>query len=204
MVFKKFKGRVWPRSRKGNDKPGETVPQRIEGEALPGKTSGVHAPPTGLHGSQRSPSGPSGNQTARVQPAGEQGEQSSSAPKDIGTPIRELWSLAYEKLREEDENLIVDYEAKLSGNLAAGLDSALGSEVSTRDRMETILRHKMDEVNRDVWKLKFGSSETQVKDLVRPILGVINRANDFIAGTVSASPYASMAWAGVSVILPVS
>lgn len=204
MVFKKFKGRVWPRSGKGSDKPGATVPQRIEAEALPGKTSGVHAHPKGLNGSQKSPSGPVGNQPARVQPAGEQGEQSSSAPKDIGTPIHELWSLAYEKLREEDEDLIVDYEGKLTGNLAAGLDSVFGTEVSTRDRMETILRRKMDEVNRDAWKLKFGSSETQVKDLVQPVLGVVNWANNYIAGAVSASPYASMAWAGVSVILPVS
>jgi hypothetical protein len=188
MGSKKFKGRVWLWSSKGSDnapgpasvKPDATLPQRTEAKA----------------------SGPADNQAARAQPAGEQGEQSSPAPKDIDTPICELWSLAYQKLREEDEDLIVDYEAKLTGNLAAGLGSAL--KVGTRERMETILRRKMDEVNRDAWKLKFGSSEVQVKDLVQPVLGVVDWANDYITGAVSANPYASTAWAGVSLILPVS
>ncbi|KAJ3572718.1 hypothetical protein NPX13_g4955 [Xylaria arbuscula] len=117
-------------------------------------------------------------------------------------PIRELWDLAYINLRREDEGLVVEYENKLCGDLTAGL--AIGPNVSIRERMDTILRRKMEKVNEDAWKLKFGTSEVQVRDLVQPILGVVERANGFIKAAVSANPSASLAWAGVSVLLPVS
>ncbi|KAL8372306.1 hypothetical protein RB595_001885 [Gaeumannomyces hyphopodioides] len=119
-----------------------------------------------------------------------------------GTPIRELWNTAYENLRGEDADLITDYEAKLCGNLAAGFDSILGPKADRRDRMAAILKHKMDEVNRDAWRLKFGSSEFQVKDVVGPVLSVVNSANQYIADAASSNPYTSIAWAGVGLLLP--
>ncbi|KAI0451705.1 ankyrin repeat-containing domain protein [Xylaria acuta] len=143
-------------------------------------------------------------------PAGNEGSSNAPANPNIASisseygeaSIRELWNLAYEKLREEDEVLIKDYEARLYGDLSVGLSSPLGSKVGMRDRAQAILQRKMDEVNRDVWKLKFGSSEAQVRDLVQPVLGVVNWVNDYIKVAVSASPHASMAWVGVSLLLP--
>ncbi|KAL7960365.1 hypothetical protein V8C34DRAFT_276955 [Trichoderma compactum] len=116
--------------------------------------------------------------------------------------IRDLWSLAYERLRREDAQLINDYEDKAQENLTAGLGYTIGSKVSIRERMDAILRSKMDENNRDAWKIKFGGSEVQVKDLVQPVLGVVNWANEYITGALKPNPYASIAWAGVSLILP--
>lgn len=124
--------------------------------------------------------------------------------QDSDVPINELWSMAYEHLRESDGNLIADYEDRLRGNVAIGLGSTLASRADVRDMMKTILQRKMDEVNRDTWKLKFRSSEVQVKDLVQPVLGVVNWANDYISAAVGANPSASIAWAGISLLLPVS
>ncbi|KAK3317580.1 ankyrin repeat-containing domain protein [Cercophora scortea] len=117
-------------------------------------------------------------------------------------PIRELWDQAYENLRVEEESLIRDYEDRLSRDLATRPDLAGGPEVSKRELMETILKYKMDEINRDTWKLKYGSNEVQVKDLVEPVLGVVDWANEYITGALEANPYASMAWAGISLLLP--
>ncbi|KAK3689356.1 ankyrin repeat-containing domain protein [Podospora appendiculata] len=114
----------------------------------------------------------------------------------------DLWNQAYENLRVEEEGLILDYEDKLSSDLVTRPGLAGGPEISKRELMETILGYKMDEVNRDTWKLKFGSNEVQVKDLVEPVLGVIDWANEYITGAVEANPYASVAWAGVSLLLP--
>lgn len=134
--------------------------------------------------------------------------ESQPKPKTSDTPIHELWNLAYENLRESDEDLIVNCEAKLQRNFTAGLGSTLGltlgSRADRRDQMSTILQRKMDEINRETWKLKFGSTEVQVKDLVQPVLAVVNWANEFIKSAVSANPSASIAWAGVSLLLPVS
>lgn len=134
------------------------------------------------------------------------------ANKASDTPIDELWSLAYEHLRESDRDLIVNYEDKLCFNLAVAIGSTHGSTLRStlrsraelRYMMKTILQRKMDEVNRDTWKVKFRSSEVQVKDLVQPVLGVINWANEYVSAAVKASPSASIAWAGISLLLPVS
>jgi hypothetical protein len=117
-------------------------------------------------------------------------------------PINELWNVAYEKLRVEDGTLIEEYEKKLQGNMVAGLGSMLNANM--RDRMQAILKYQMDEVNANTWKLKFRSSEVEVRDIVQPILGAVSLVNEYITDTTSVSPYASLAWAGISLLLPVS
>ncbi|UKZ57639.1 hypothetical protein TrVGV298_011499 [Trichoderma virens] len=118
------------------------------------------------------------------------------------TPIRELWNVAYEKLREEDSKLIQEYEIKLQGCLPAALGCVPNLKESRREWMDTILKHKMQEMQGNIWKLTFGSSELQLTGVVQNILGVIKSVNDYITPAVSSSSYASLAWAGVGVLLP--
>lgn len=131
-------------------------------------------------------------------------EQPPSSSDDNDVPIRELWNIAYDRLRKEDEQLIKNYEAKIQKNLGASIGHAIDSKISMRDQMDIVLRNKMDEVNQNTWKLRFGSSDVQVKDFAQPILGVVSWANEYIAGALTPNPCASMAWAGVSLLLPVS
>jgi hypothetical protein len=70
--------------------------------------------------------------------------------------------------------------------------------------MNIILKAKVDEVNKNVWKLKFGGKDVPVKDLMQPVAGTIDWANDYTSDALSANPYESLAWAGVSLLLPVS
>ncbi|UKZ75828.1 hypothetical protein TrVFT333_003522 [Trichoderma virens FT-333] len=121
---------------------------------------------------------------------------------DQGTSIQDLWNSAYDTLQEEDGNLIKKYEAKLRGNLVAGLGSTMGQVLSRRDWMYAILKCKMDEVEKSRWKLKYGESEVVLSDIAQSISKVINSANQFITAAVSSNPSASLAWAGVSVLLP--
>jgi hypothetical protein len=115
--------------------------------------------------------------------------------------IKELWNIAYENLRAEDGALIEEYEKKLQGNMIAGLGIMLSANI--RDRMQTILEHKMEDVNANIWILKFRSSEVEVRDIVQPILGVVSLVNEYVTDAISISSYASLAWAGVSLLLPV-
>ncbi len=152
--------------------------------------------------------------TTKNQAAASQGgpdeavEENQESPSVFGSsndvPIRELWNVAYEKLKEEDGELVRQYEEDLlSGSVAVALRSTIEAGVSRREQMDTILRRKMDEVNRDTWKLKFGNSEVPVRDVAEPVLGVVSWANDYVANAVSGNPYASIAWSGVSLLLPV-
>ncbi|KAK1242542.1 hypothetical protein MKX08_005354 [Trichoderma sp. CBMAI-0020] len=118
------------------------------------------------------------------------------------TPIRELWNVAYEKLREEDARLVEKYEISLQQCLPADLESVPSLKTSKREWMDAILRHKMQETQANVWKLTFRSSEVQLTEVIQKFLGVLKLANDFVTAAVSSNPSASLAWAGVGVLLP--
>jgi len=68
--------------------------------------------------------------------------------------------------------------------------------------MAVILEGKL-KVQQNTWKLKFGGKEVPVKDLMEPVVGIIEKANRYINSSLSANPYASIAWAGVGLFLPV-
>lgn len=114
------------------------------------------------------------------------------------TPIRELWKVAYEKLQEEDGALIKNYEAKLQKSVVASLMQNLPFKAHMRDQMEAILRMKMEEINKDA------SSLARVDDFTQLFLKVVDSANDYISDAASANSYTSIAWTGVSLVLPVS
>lgn len=75
-------------------------------------------------------------------------------------PIQEHWNVAYERLREEDEELVQQYETELLHplSLRTSLGSIIGVSANRRVLMDAMLRRNLDEVQRDLWKLKSGSS----------------------------------------------
>lgn len=165
--------------------------------------------PGDLPRSSSSTSGPAGGPPARPHLSVGPDRASCYGPGNDGTIIHDLWNIAYENLSESDESLIKDYEARLKNSftttaLGTTLGFTLGSRPDRQNQMHAILQRKMDEINKDTWKLKFGSTEAQIKDLVQPVLGVVNWANEFITSALRANSSASIAWGGVSLLLPVS
>ena len=137
-------------------------------------------------------------------PATGEAERSLVLSTSDSTSILGLWDLAYEKLREEDESSVEEYEEKLSRDLGTGLGSTLDTRsLGRQELMDMVLQRKMDVINSEAWKLRFGSTEVQVKDLVQPVLGIISRVNGYVSDALAPNPSASMAWAGVSLLLPV-
>ncbi|PKK43317.1 hypothetical protein CI102_14003 [Trichoderma harzianum] len=129
-------------------------------------------------------------------------QSSATSSTFDNTPIRELWNIAYEKLREEESALVVEYEARLQGSVVAGLGEALKLKSNTRERMWAILQSKMNEVNKNTTKFNIGSTEIKMRDVAQLVLNVVGAANSYISQAVSANPSASIAWAGVSFLLP--
>ncbi|OPB41143.1 hypothetical protein A0O28_0108400 [Trichoderma guizhouense] len=132
-------------------------------------------------------------------------QSSVTSPTLDNTPIRELWNVAYENLREEESALIEEYEGKLQGSVIAGLGEALKLKSNTRERMWAILQSKMNEVNEvneNTTKFNIGSTEIKMRDVAQQIFNVVGAANGYISQAVSANPSASIAWAGVSFLLP--
>ncbi|KAK3898176.1 hypothetical protein C8A05DRAFT_19196, partial [Staphylotrichum tortipilum] len=117
------------------------------------------------------------------------------------TSILGLWDFAYENLREEDATTVEEYEKKLHDDLGTGLGSTMTSS-GRQELMDTVLQRKMDDVNSKSWKLRFGTTEVLVKDLAQPVLGIISRVNGYVSDALAPNPSASMAWAGISLLLP--
>lgn len=128
----------------------------------------------------------------------EDAKKSSTTLLTENTPIRELWKVAYEKLQEEDGALIKKYESKLQTSVVASLMQHLPFKANMGDQMEAILRIKMDENNKNA------SSLATVDEFAQLFLKVVDSANDYISNAASANPYTSIAWTGVSLVLPVS
>ncbi|CZR67570.1 uncharacterized protein PAC_17469 [Phialocephala subalpina] len=132
----------------------------------------------------------------------------SRQPPEPLKPVGELWNEAYEELKDKEKSLIKEYEAAMSQDMSTILCStslALGApEVSVRrkEQMVALVEKKVVEAKKNAWKLKYGDSEVLVKDLAEPVVNLINDAEKFVDGVVSANPYASIAWAGVSLLLP--
>ena len=133
--------------------------------------------------------------------------------KLISRPIVELWDEAYEELSKKDKSLVADYEAQLSESLVgavalAGQTSEIAfsglEKIQRCQQMKVLLDQKIKEISEGKWKLKFKDHELAVKDLVEPVVGVIDWAKDFVGTALKLSPYGSIAWAGVCVLLPVS
>lgn len=134
-------------------------------------------------------------------------DQPSQAPK----PIYELWNEAYEELKDKEQHLVNDYEAAMSKDMTTILGGTslalLAPQISVRrkEQMVALLEKKIAEAKKNAWKLKYGTdNEVLLRDLANPVINIIKEAETFVNGAVSANPYASIAWAGVSLLLPVS
>ncbi|KAL6690781.1 ankyrin repeat-containing domain protein [Trichoderma pleuroticola] len=129
-------------------------------------------------------------------------QSSATSPIFDNTPIRELWNVAYEKLREEEGALVAEYEARLQGSVVAGLGETVKLRSNTREWMGAILQSKMNEVNKNTTKFNIGGTNVEMRDVAQLVLNVVGAANSYISQAVSANPSASIAWAGVSFLLP--
>lgn len=124
--------------------------------------------------------------------------------------ISGLWNEAYEDLRSDlkDGKLIEKYEAIIATDLSTMVASTTQvlapAKASRKDNMLRILDKKMTEVKDNKWRLKFHDHEVLVEDLAKPVIDMIDMADKYVSDAVSANPYASIAWAGVGLILPVS
>ncbi|KAK1772870.1 hypothetical protein QBC33DRAFT_522720 [Phialemonium atrogriseum] len=136
-----------------------------------------------------------------------------------------LWDRAYAALRTENQSLVETYEKLLSKELPAtgsksntykntAPDQAEESldEVENRidhsnvlerqEQMKTIINSGLRRVDERKIKYTIAGHEYVLQDQITQAAGFVQWAKGLIDETVKASPEASLAWAGVCVILP--
>jgi hypothetical protein len=113
-------------------------------------------------------------------------------------------------LKEKAERVIKDYEAAISKDMtqfwvACLSQLQLPSWGHKKGADGLLIGKKIAGAKKNAWKLKYDTGhEVLLRDLVGPVINIIKEAQKFVDIVVSADPYASIAWAGISLLLPVS
>ncbi|EWG38290.1 hypothetical protein FVEG_01548 [Fusarium verticillioides 7600] len=123
------------------------------------------------------------------------------APKESGNSIRQLWAVAYKSLRDEEDSPVTKFEDQIRRNLPDIADR-MSSDQSTKEWMSKVVETQMDQVKRDTLKLRFGNFEMEAQEVVKSVLAVVNWSKDYVSKALSSNPTASIAWGGVTLLLP--
>lgn len=107
-----------------------------------------------------------------------------------------MWDRAYIKLKESKPALVTDYEKLLVKELADG------SALLKKEQLKDIATRGLERVSEQKAKYTIFGQEYVVKDQVAQVSKLLLNLKSFISDAIKVSPEASLAWAGVCVILP--
>ncbi|KJR84272.1 ankyrin repeat-containing protein [Sporothrix schenckii 1099-18] len=137
---------------------------------------------------------------------------------DSSATAQSLWDRAYDALGKDKAQLVRDYEKLLSQEEQMA-NPALQSNSSAQDaphndvtlapdssprhsQLDTVIRQGLQRVEDKKAKYTIAGHEFVLTDQVAQAAGFVLWAKDWIGEAVKASPEASIAWAGVCMILP--
>lgn len=123
-------------------------------------------------------------------------------------PITELWNNAYEQLQREEPKLIEKYEAEISLHVSTMVGSTVAisglGKVQRREQMQVLVKQKLDEDEDGKWTIPLGDDRIAIRELAGRVVSIVDWGKEFVGAALESSPYGSIAWAGVCLLLPVS
>ncbi len=119
----------------------------------------------------------------------------------------DLWDRAYSLLVDDKEGrkLIYVYEKVLQAEIGGTNppDVFTSENISGRQiRLSSLVSKKLKQMDDDSWWFQFGERVVEVKAQVDRVLKAVVFAKDFVSSVASTEPHAALAWAGVSMLLP--
>ena len=137
-------------------------------------------------------------------------QQLQSIPYDslIGSDQpQDLWDRAHKLLREDKskKQLLIAYEKILLSELDKDVSPITSVDWGSRDRttqVSCLIEEKLKALRESSWKLQLGKQTVEVKRQIEKIIKTVLWAQSFVSSAISADPHAALAWAGVSLLLP--
>lgn len=131
-------------------------------------------------------------------------------PEDLGTasashtnPSEKLWQSAWQLLEENNADFVKKYRSFVDS--VANDSVKEGRDQWSPKYQEEVLQKLREKREEGKWRIPLGSKDfLEVKDLSERIIRSIQGADRLITSAVSPQPYAALAWAGISILLPVS
>lgn len=120
---------------------------------------------------------------------------------------QDLWDRAHKLLREDEskKQLLVAYEKILLSELDNDVLPITSVDWGSRDRTRQVSRlieEKLKALKESSWRLQLGKQTVEVKSQIGKIVKTVLWAQSFVSSAISADPHAALAWAGVSLLLP--
>ena len=120
---------------------------------------------------------------------------------------KDLWDRAHRLLRENKSSrqLLLAYERILLSELDQDAPPVSSVDWGSRDRtrqVSDLIAKKLKVIEDTRWRLQLGRETVDVKDQVDKVVKTVIWAQGFVSSAVSADPHSALAWAGVSLLLP--
>ncbi|KAJ5882320.1 uncharacterized protein N7529_000992 [Penicillium soppii] len=132
-------------------------------------------------------------------------EQANSALFTLNTLIspsndRDLWASAYELLQNQEPELMEDYRKHLgSVQHDKPADAIFLNPQSVQLVVELLLKDR----EKKQWRFSFLGKDVKMREQIEKLTKFLLWADPIVKSAVSTQPYAALAWAGVSLLLPV-
>lgn len=126
----------------------------------------------------------------------------------------DIWSRAYDSLKTQSKDLVIEYEELLSTRSPTYATSGLPNEGKPRNvieqkdpqkrkmQMDEMMKAGQSRLEEKRIKHQFFGKEHVLDDDIASAVNVVLLAKDWIGEALRFSPEASLIWAGVSVVLP--
>ena len=146
----------------------------------------------------------------RPKGSGARDQQLQSIPYDslVGNDQpKDLWDRAHKLLREDKSNsqLLLAYERILASELNIDTPPVASTDWGSRERsaqVSDLVAKKLKVIEDKRWKLHLGEEMVELKAQVDKVVKTVIWAKEFVSSAVSADPHSALAWAGVSLLLP--
>lgn len=115
-------------------------------------------------------------------------------------PICTLWEEVYNDLDKNNPKLMKEFKEELQKS-----DDSTAPPTDRQgryDQMRRVIQRKLKDIDDGRWKLEFRGHQLIVKDLVQPVASIAIWAKDYVGMALEVSAPASLAWAGVCLLLP--
>ncbi|KAK7977079.1 ankyrin repeat-containing domain protein [Apiospora saccharicola] len=158
------------------------------------------SPPFEQHEDPRSPVVTVPETLGRASASETKADQARSEQSSISS----VWDEAWDELVNgaETANLARRYEALLVKSAEGFVLSSGKLRDGKHDRLRFFIERQTENIERNDWKLRFQGHDFKVKDIIEPVVAITQSVKYFIGNAVEVSPPASLAWAGICLLLP--
>lgn len=114
--------------------------------------------------------------------------------------VEDLWDEAYTNLKDSKEHgeLLLQYE-----RLFLYTEGAPPPQMDRQQVLKGFIVKKIAAVKAVRWTFRLDSRTFAVREIYNKVVHTVAYAADFIGSVASNEPHAALAWAGVSLLLPV-